>query len=64
MSTEESTFMKAADAARAIADGLATQAKRHAGEDRRQRLAMSAGARLVAVKLIELADEAGSPADD
>jgi hypothetical protein len=53
--------MDAASAAGEIANRLRNKAEEKSGEDRKHWHAMSAGARLVAVKLIELADGAKAP---
>lgn len=50
-------LMQGAAAARTIADRLDAIAKNYVGETHKHRVAMSAGARLVAVKLTEMADQ-------
>lgn len=56
----DETLMKAADEARAIADRLSVKADNYlrGNPNWKHFIAMSAGARLVAVKLVELAEEA------
>lgn len=56
MSERGKTFMEAAEESRKIAERLRDQADRSTGDDRKLKIAMSAGARLVAVRLTELAD--------
>lgn len=60
----DETLMKASGEARAIADRLRSKADGYARDNpnRKHFVAMSAGALLVAVKLIEMADAAGRDA--
>lgn len=59
--SDEPGLMRAANAARRIADRLDEQAKSKSGACRVAKLAQAIGARLVVVRLIELADAEGSP---
>jgi hypothetical protein len=58
MTERGKTFMEAAAAAREIADRLQAQAAGKTGRDHDLKVSESIGARLVAVKLIELANRA------
>lgn len=60
--SESQNLMAAADVARSIADRLRKKADEKTGDDRRHWRAMSAGAQMVGVRLVEKADDAdGNP---